>query len=68
MTKLMVMVHIFIRMEQGMKDIGRMINSMVKELRSGEMVQNIGETITRGRSKVKGPLTGKMVANTQENS
>jgi len=62
------MVHIFIRMEHNTMAIGRMISSMVRVLRNGEMVQSTLAIISRERNKDLVLSTGKMVANTMGNS
>lgn len=61
MIKQMVGEFIFIKMVQSMKDIGKMISNMERELKLGQMDLNTMVIIRREKSMVKVNTVGLMV-------
>ena len=66
-TRPTTMENILTTMELYMKEDGKMISNMVKELRSGMRVVNMRVTITTERKKDGANMTGSMDQFTREN-
>jgi hypothetical protein len=64
MTRLMVLAFINMLMELYMKVNGKMICSMVEDLKNGQMDHHTLETITMVKSKELDYINGMMVLNT----
>ena len=64
MTKQMDMAHISMSTEPGTKAIGRMISSMVMELKRGQMVPNMMDTTKKVKNTETAHIFGQMDRNT----
>ena len=53
MIKQMVMVNIYKKMELYLKEIGKMINKMVKELKFGDLKPNLKVILLKEKNRVK---------------
>lgn len=67
MIKLMGMENILKKMAQFLKELGKMINNMVKVLRYGEKQPNMKAIMTKEKNMEKEPLLFRTAVFTKEN-